>query len=677
MGDPVPVTYTDFTYDTYIFTMRFNEDWSAYTSTLTDGPAVLSLPTGQDSFIVDNDGYVDQMYFDGGSVSYTTDAFGPVLDSVGMENPVFMNRVTQPDGSVSWVLVIDRHVRMGDFTVVGFDMVYVLIAGDPLPEFASAEEFDAWRLASTWDLPSAPEYPGGTEVFLDDFDVPPQVDGTVDDDQLMGSGVGDVLLGLDGNDGLAGLGGNDTLDGGDGDDMMDGADGDDLLLGGTGNDTMIDPMGANTLDGGAGNDTLNGGMGDDSMLGGTGNDQLSGGAGTDTLDGGAGNDTLLGGQGNNNDRLVGGAGIDTVDYSEITFPRPMLIDLTAGTAYCEFYVGTDRLLQIENVIAGRGNDTVRGNAGANFLDGFTGSDTLEGLGGNDSYGIDRLSDVVIEQAGGGTDTVLATVNGYTLVAEVENLTLLGTAARGTGNGLDNLLLGNAVANTLFGLDGSDTLDGGAGRDTLFGGAGDDTYIVDNTGDRVFETTTSTSGVDSGGVDTVQSGVTFRLLDTGGTAFVERLVLTGSASIHGYGNSLANMLTGNAGANRLSGGAGNDVLAGGLGNDTLTGGAGRDSFLFNTAPSTANADRITDFSVPLDTIRLDDAVFTGLDLGALDASAFVSNTSGQASDALDRIIYETDTGRVWYDEDGLGGEARVLVVTLSTGLAVTEADFLVV
>lgn len=671
------VAYTAFTYNTYIFTQRFNEDWSSYTSTLTEGPAVLSLPQGQDSFIVDNDGYVDQMYFDDGTVSYSTDAFGPVIDSVGLENPVFMNRVTHPDGSVSWVLVIDRHVRSDEFTVVGFDMIYVLIAGDPLPEFETAEEFDAWRQASTWDLPSAPQYPGGTEVFLDDFDAPPVVDGTVDDDQLMGSAVGDVLNGLEGNDGLAGLGGDDTLDGGDGDDMMDGADGDDLLLGGNGNDTMIDPMGFNTLDGGAGNDTLNGGMGDDILRGGTGNDVLSGDAGTDTIDGGAGNDTLRGGLGDHNDRLVGGAGIDTVDYSEITFPRPMVIDLSSGTAYCQFYVGTDRLLQIENVIAGRGNDIVRGSSGANFLDGFTGSDTLEGLGGNDSYGVDRLSDVVIEQAGGGTDWVLATVSGYTLAAEVENLMLLGTAARGTGNELANLLLGNDVANTLFGLDGNDTLDGGAGGDTLFGGDGNDTYFVDSTADRVYETTTSTSGIDAGGVDTVQSEVTFRLLDTGGTAFVERLTLTGGANIHGYGNALANVLTGNVGANRLSGGAGNDVLAGGYGLDTLTGGDGRDSFLFNTAPATANADRITDFSVPLDTIRLDDAVFTGLDLGALDASAFVANTSGQATDAADRIIYETDTGRVWYDADGLGGDARVLVVTLTAGLAVTEADFLVV
>ena len=46
---------------------------------------------------------------------------------------------------------------------------------------------------------------------------------------------------------------------------------------------------------------------------------------------------------------------------------------------------------------------------------------------------------------------------YTLVANVENLTLTGTAAiNGTGNTFDNVLMGNAAANTLTGGSGNDT-----------------------------------------------------------------------------------------------------------------------------------------------------------------------------------------------------------------------------
>jgi Ca2+-binding RTX toxin-like protein len=149
--------------------------------------------------------------------------------------------------------------------------------------------------------------------------------------------------------------------------------------------------------------------------------------------------------------------------------------------------------------------------------------------------------------------------------------------------------------------------------------------------------------------------------------VELLTLTGSAAINGTGNSLANTIVGNTGANTLNGGAGLD---------TLTGGGGADSFVFNTALGSGNIDRITDFSAFADTIRLENAIFTGLAAGTLAATAFRSNTSGNAADASDRIIYESDTGRLYFDRDGTGAAAKVHFATLATGLTLTNADFFV-
>ena len=202
-----------------------------------------------------------------------------------------------------------------------------------------------------------------------------------------------------------------------------------------------------------------------------------------------------------------------------------------------------------------GNDTLNGGAGNDTLNGGTGNDTMVGGTGDDTYVVDSTSDVVTELANEGTDLVQSSVT-HTLAANVENLTLTGTTAiNGTGNALNNVLTGNGAVNTLTGGAGNDTLNGGAGNDTMVGGAGDDTYFVDSTSDVVTEAANE-------GVDTVNSSVTLTLGNN-----VENLVLTGTSTINGTGNTLNNTLTGNSVANTLSGGTGADTMIGGAGNDT--------------------------------------------------------------------------------------------------------------
>lgn len=47
-----------------------------------------------------------------------------------------------------------------------------------------------------------------------------------------------------------------------------------------------------------------------------------------------------------------------------------------------------------------------------------------------------------------------------------------------------------------------------------------------------------------------------------------------------------------------------------------------------------------------------------------------------TDAFDRIMYETDTGRLYFDADGSGAGACVQFATLAANLALTSADFFV-
>jgi Ca2+-binding RTX toxin-like protein len=113
---------------------------------------------------------------------------------------------------------------------------------------------------------------------------------------------------------------------------------------------------------------------------------------------------------------------------------------------------------------------------------------MDGGLGNDTYIVDNIGDVASETGGGGgIDTVQSSAS-HTLGANIENLTLLGTASiNATGNALANTLLGTNGANVISGLDGNDTIraaqgndrvNGGLGSDSLKGGDGSDIFIFD-------------------------------------------------------------------------------------------------------------------------------------------------------------------------------------------------------
>jgi Ca2+-binding RTX toxin-like protein len=187
------------------------------------------------------------------------------------------------------------------------------------------------------------------------------------------------------------------------------------------------------------------------------------------------------------------------------------------------------------------------------------------------------------------------------------------------------------------LGGADTIIGSDYTDTLYGFGGNDNFTA------------------WGGNDTVWSG------------------LGNDYARGGYGND---RIFGETGNDRLLGEAGNDVLNGGLGNDSLSGGAGRDLFDFTARPAATNVDRITDFNVTDDTIRLDNAVMAGLGhTGVLAAGAFWKGA--HAHDAGDRVIYDSAHGKLLYDGNGSAAGGEVVLATLGLKLALTHSDFVVI
>jgi trimeric autotransporter adhesin len=432
--------------------------------------------------------------------------------------------------------------------------------------------------------------------------------GTAGNDVLTGDENDNEIYGLAGDDTIQGLGGHDYLAGDEDHDTLSGGAGDDSLSGGAGNDLLDGGTGADSLSGDAGDDVYVVDSIDDSVwefaaegtdtiqsgitytvptdfenltltgssaINGTGNslaNTILGNGASNTLSGGSVNDTLYGG--GSNDSMSGGQGNDTfyVDHAMDTTGESSGQGTDTVYASLNWTLATNvehLVLTGTGNITGTGNgssNTITGNSGNNALSGGTGTDTMLGGAGNDTYTVDNTGDVVTEGVSEGVDLVSSSV-AYTIGNNVENLTLTSTAASGTGNGLDNVLIGNGSNNTLTGHGGNDAIDGGGGNDTMVGGQGNDTYTVAQTMDVVTEAANE-------GTDLVNSSVTYTIGNN-----VENLTLTSTAA-SGTGNGLDNVLTGNGSNNTLTGNDGNDTLNGLGGTDTMVGGNGNDVYFID-------------------------------------------------------------------------------------------------
>jgi Ca2+-binding RTX toxin-like protein len=280
---------------------------------------------------------------------------------------------------------------------------------------------------------------------------------------------------------------------------------------------------------------------------------------------------------------------------------------------------------------------------------------------------------VQEAAGGGSDVVYASAS-YALAAGAE-VEVLSTLSFGATTAID--LTGNAFGQTIYGNAGANVLDGLGGNDALIGFGGNDLYFVDAAGDVVQEAAGGGSDVVYASASyTLTAGIEIEVLSTLSFGATTAINLTGNALGQTiYGNAGVNVLNGLDGNDALIGFDGNDTMNGGIGNDALVGGLGNDAFLFTTALGPGNVDSVADFSVADDTIQLDDAVFIGLAGGGLAAGAFTTGTA--ATQADDRIVYNSATGALLFDVDGVGGAAAVQFATLQSGLGLTASDFLVI
>ncbi|HEY5712573.1 MAG TPA: hypothetical protein VIT38_11820 [Allosphingosinicella sp.] len=605
----------------------------------------------------------------------------------------------------------------------GNDIYHVNNAGDVVIE-AFNEGNDVVYASVSYALTAgsyvellATESSAGTETI--------HLTGNDRDNAVWGNAGDNLLSGGGGIDSLLGFAGNDTLIGGAGADQMSGGAGNDTYFVDNAGDTVIEAAGegydvvaagvtwtlgagvsvellttgfiagtasidftgnelANQIWGNDGANTINGGGGNDELFGFGGNDTLIGGTGNDTMFVTEAGDIVVEGVGEGYDVVAAGVSYVLAAGAEIEL---LTTGFIGGTAAIDF-TSNEFANQIwgnaaGNILNGRGgNDALFGFGGNDILVGGAGADLLAGGTGNDTMFVDDAGDIALEGVGEGYDVVAAGLS-YTLRAgsEIELLTtgfIAGTASIDfTGNELANQIWGNDGVNILNGAGGNDELFGFGGNDTLIGGTGNDTMFIDSAGDTIVEAAGE-------GYDTLAAGVSYVIAAGAEIELLTTGFIGGIATIDFTANDFANQIWGNAAGNSLNGGGGNDALFGFDGNDTLVGGNGSDAlfggngadtFAFTTALGAANVDLIADFVSGTDKIALDDAIFTGLGLGALSANAFVNGTSAQ--DADDRILYDAATGNLFLDADGNGAGAAVLFATLQGHPVLAASDFQVI
>jgi len=524
-----------------------------------------------------------------------------------------------------------------------------------------------------------------------------QEDGT---DEGIGNSLDNVMESRAWEAHLEGMGGNDLLF------VYANGGRTQILNGGDGNDTLLGSAGTQftTLNGDAGNDSL-AGAGSSTMTGGAGADIFAAHtnaqhwltdflSGTDTLQFDGSDFAGTGPSGNlaagdprfyaaagatgghdADDRFVyntstgdlyydsdgfGGAGGSLVAHLQGA-PALAATDITVvnGTAP----------VTGQAITGTAGNDSLSGGPGNDTLNGLGGADTMNGQLGDDSYVVtagDALSDP------GGIDTVQSDGN-WTLGAGFENLTLLGTGNwQGQGNNDANVIVGNGSANYINSRAGDDTIQGGGGNDSIDistgststygsksidGGTGFDTIDIDGYAHSAI-IVDLTAGTMTGGGDAGTGSATL--------ISIEKVV----------GGGFNDRITGDGVSNIFDGRLGNDTINGMGGNDTIWGGGGTDSFLFSQS-GTANADRLVDFASGTDSLLFDHNAFTALgpvsDWNAGDARFYAAAGATAGHDADDRLVYNTSTGNLYYDDDGSGSHTAQLVATLNAGAALAASD----
>jgi Ca2+-binding RTX toxin-like protein len=309
------------------------------------------------------------------------------------------------------------------------------------------------------------------------------------------------------------------------------------------------------------------------------------------------------------------------------------------------------LFAVAKIKGNSSNNTLRGTGSADSIYAYGGDDKLFGFAGNDAL-----------KGGTGNDKLYGGAN-------------------------DDKIFGDAGNDRLYGGTGSDTLEGGTGADVLNGGAGKDLANYQHAKAAVSIDLLHNAGTLGEALGDTFSGIE----DIRGSNFGDGDGTAGGPGL--YGNGGANTIEGFGGNDTVVGNGGNDRLFGGTGDDTVVGGAGQDYLDGGRGTDTIDCgkdsaqDRVVlhidaaDTIVNFDFKELDKVVLssseTGISSLAPGSNFFLTvaapdNTDGAVGTQV--IINDSAHDTLYYDADGAGGSAPILIGSFNTVSFFVSTDF---
>lgn len=323
----------------------------------------------------------------------------------------------------------------------------------------------------------------------------------------------------------------------------------------------------------------------------------------------------------------------------------------------------------DDMRGGTGNDLFNAGDGDDYIGVEGGNDTVDGGNGYDSLGFDEANYRWDTTRGVDLDaaTGLATTpwGGTLHFSQIE---------RFKDSLFSDTLRGSSADETFVVSRGSDVIDGRGGFDEVRYDQVDRWGAVS----AVVVNLATGQAIDSWGDTDSLAGIEAAR----GSIFGDTLIGSGRANeLEGWdGNDLlqggkgADRLWGDWGRDTIQGGAGADTMSGGGDSDRLTGSAGADDFLFDWALGDSGVDVITDFAHGVDEIWVTadwGGGFAGANLVAAQLRSGAGVTT--ASTAAQRFIYNTTTGDLYFDPDGVGGVTEVRFATLTGQPTLTAGD----